>query len=97
MKQRMFVSIRDFEKEKEDREYFLDSEDQEYNFRIGLGFTDIEFIPPPIPSDDEITNQRIAYLRKGREEVVEEFTTKLANIDDQVSKLQALPCLEPEG
>ena len=57
---------------------------------VSFGEVEITFDLPPVPSDEELTNRQVAYLRKGREEVVEEFTTKLANIDRSIQELMAI-------
>ena len=63
---------------------------------VSFGEVEISFDLPPMPSEEELTNRQVNYLRKGREEVVEEFTTKLANIDQQIEELLALPNPEKE-
>ena len=71
---------------------FTSGEDSDCSeYWISLGEVEIEFDLPPMPSDEELTNRQVKYLRKGREEVVKEFTTKLANIDEQIEELLALP------
>lgn len=58
-----------------------------------LGIVEVTVDVPQI-TDEEITTKKVDYLRKGREEVVEEFSTKLANIDEQINELLALPNLK---
>ncbi len=60
---------------------------------VTLGTVEVTVDVPQI-SDAEITNKKIDYLRSGRKEVVEEFTTKLANIDEQLNELLAIPNLQ---
>jgi len=88
------VCISAYQKNNDDPDYILCSENPEFDFYIYLGDTEVSFEVPAMPSDEELNNRQVAYLRKGREEVVEEFTKKLANIDEQISELLALPCLE---
>jgi len=72
---------------------FFENRDDDTDFWIYLGEVELEFDMPPFPTDTELTNRQIAYLRKGREETVKEFSTKLANIDQQIEELLALPNL----
>jgi hypothetical protein len=94
MKMKMFVSINKWARNDENPTYILDTKDPEYDFYIGLGETEVSFEVPPMPSDEELTNRQLDYLRKGREETVKEFAVKLENIDSQIAELLALPCLE---
>lgn len=65
---------------------------RESDLYIYLGEVDVTFDMPEMPTDAEINNQKVQYLRKGREEVTKEFATKLSNIDDQINNLLALSC-----
>jgi len=60
---------------------------------VTLGKSEITLDVPQI-TENEITNKKVSCLRGGREKVVEEFTTKLANIDEQLNELLALPNLK---
>ena len=92
MKIKQFVYIWQRGDYKENPTYmFYDSPDRDPDLWLLLGEVDISFDLPETPSDEELTNRKISHLRKGREETVKEFATKLQNIDDQIQELLALP------
>ena len=96
VEQEMYVHIWEWDKDNEDREYyFYDQRDD--NVFLCMGKTTVSFELPPMPSDDELNNRKIAFLQKGREEVTQEFSKKLANIDKQIEELRALPHLHGAG
>ncbi len=74
-----------------------DTDPDDGGYFVTIGMTEVTFEVPEVPTKDDLTVRKIASLQKGRREVVENFSTELANIDEQLAELQALPCLEPEG
>ena len=94
MKQKTYLHIWAAEKDNEPPEFLFRREIAEETYLIYLGEVEVSFEVPSMPSDDELTTRKVAYLRKGREEVMKEFNAKLANIDRSISELLALPSLE---
>ena len=98
-----FIHIWNWDKDKEDPNYeFFKAPDESLTSLICtcslyLGEVELSFEVPPMPSNEEQIKHKLNVLRKGREETVQEFTTKLANIDEQIKNLLALPNLENDS
>ena len=92
-----FIHIWTWDKDEEDPDYeFFKEPDESLTSLVCLGEVELSFEVPPMPSNEEQIKHKLNVLRKGREETVQEFTTKLANIDEQIENLLALPNLETE-
>jgi hypothetical protein len=65
--------------------YSIKIDDTEYMTCVGSQELEIE-----VPSDYDPTAQRLAALQKEKEKAQEEFSKKVAGINERISKLQAL-------
>ncbi len=87
---KQFAHVWDSHRDEEMPDIMLCDEDRKVGYWICLGEVEVTFDCPPMPSETELTNRKIDFLQNGRKEVVQEFTTKLANIDQQMEELRAL-------
>ena len=92
--QKVFMHVRVETIDNEEPNYLALGRDDTDKTWLCLGEVTLIGEIPPIPSREDITNKQVNFLRQGREKVVEEFTQKLANIDQQIEELLALPAPE---
>ena len=64
---------------------FAKMDDDQYRTYVGEQEIEIE-----VPDNYDPTAQRLAALQKEKEQAQEEFAQKVANINERISKLQAL-------
>ena len=79
--------------EKESRIVFYDSPELSDEFKTLMGIVNIEFVVPDNYNRDVV---QLLALRKTREEKIKQFQEVLANLDEEISKLEAIGYEAPD-